>query len=77
MRATTIEGQNGFAPALCFAQISRDESQNTRDQIASHRRFKRAGSNCVMCIPNILSGNPNEYWLHTCDACVITNWRLG
>ena len=24
----------------------------------------------------ILSGRPNECWLHTCDACVITTWRL-
>ena len=25
----------------------------------------------------ILSGSPNECWLHTCRACVITTWRLG
>ena len=25
----------------------------------------------------ILSGSPNECCLHTCDACVITTWRLG
>ena len=30
-----------------------------------------------MCILFILSGSPNECWLHTCDACVITTWRLG
>ena len=30
-----------------------------------------------MCIPYILSGSPNQSWLHTCDACVITTWRLG
>ena len=29
-----------------------------------------------MCIPFILSGSPNQCWLHTCDACVITTWRL-
>ena len=40
-------------------------------------RSKRAWSNCVLCIPFILSGSPNECWLHTCDACVITTWRLG
>ena len=33
-----------------------------------------AWSKCVLCI---LGGNPNECWLHTCDACVITTWRLG
>ena len=41
------------------------------------RRFKRAWSNCVLYIPYILSGSPNECWLHTCNACVITSWRLG
>ena len=51
--------------------------QNTRDQITSDRRSKRAWSNCVMCIPFILSGSPNECWLHTSDPCVITTWRLG
>ena len=25
----------------------------------------------------ILSGSPNECWLHTCDACARTIWRLG
>ena len=28
-------------------------------------------------IPSILSGSPNEWWLHTCDACVRKTWRLG
>ena len=23
------------------------------------------------------SESPNKCWLHTCDACVITTWRLG
>ena len=36
------------------------------------RISKRASSNCVLCIPFILSRRPNECWLHTCDACVIT-----
>ena len=34
--ATTIDGQNAFAPLLCFAQVSSD-SQNTHDQIMSDR----------------------------------------
>ena len=49
----------------------------TRDQITSNRRSKHAWSNYVICIPFILSGSPNERWLHKCDACVITLWRLG
>ena len=27
-------------------------------------------------IPFILSGSPNERWLHTCDACVIRDGPL-
>ena len=50
---------------------------NTRDQVTSDRRSKRAWWNCVLCIPFILSRSPNEYWLHTCDSCVVTAWRLG
>ena len=51
--------------------------QNTRHQITRGRRAKRALSNCVVYIKFILSGSPNECWLYTCDACVITTWRLG
>ena len=53
------------------------DGQNTRDQITSDRRSKRAWSKCVLCFPYIRSGSPNLCWLHTCDACVITTWRLG
>ena len=35
------------------------DGQNTRDQITSDRRSKRAWSKCVLCIPYILSGSPN------------------
>ena len=54
--------------------------KNARNQISSDKRSKHAWSNCVLCIPYILSGSPNECnecWLHTCDVCVITTWRLG
>ena len=34
-------------------------------------------SKCFLCIPFILSGSPNECWLYTWNACVITTWRLG
>ena len=36
-----------------------------------------ARDHCVLCIPFILSGSPNHCLLHTCDACLITTWRLG
>ena len=71
MRATQIEGLNALL------QLHVTDNQNTRDQITSDRRFKRAWSNCILYIPRILSGSPNKCWLHTCDACVITTWRLG
>ena len=40
------------------------------------KRLKHACSNCVLYILFILSGGPNKCWLHTCDACVITNKRF-
>ena len=52
------------------------DSQTTRDQITRGRRSKRVWSNCVLCITFILSGSPDECWLHTCNACIITTWRL-
>ena len=45
--------------AVLCAKFHVRDSQNTRDQITSDRRFKRAWSNCVMYIPYILSGSPN------------------
>ena len=51
------------------------DGHNTRDQITSDRKSKRAWSKCVLYIPYIFSGSLNEYWLHTCDACVIATWK--
>ena len=53
------------------------DSQNRRDQITRDRRSRPLWSNCVLCIPFILSGISNECWLHTCDVCVMITWRLG
>ena len=53
------------------------DSQNRRDQIIRDRRSRPLWSNCVLCIPFILSGISNECWLHTCDVCVMITWRLG
>ena len=76
VRATMIEGQNAFAPSLCFAEVSRDSCQNTCDQITSDRKSKCTWSNCVLCIPFTLSGSPNKCLRHICGACVIKTWRL-
>ena len=43
----------------------------------SDRGSKQAWSKCILCIPFILRGSPNECWLRTWDACIITTWRLG
>ena len=50
--------------------------KKVRDQITSNRRLQRESSNCVLCIPYILTGSPNRCWLHTCNACIITTWKL-
>ena len=75
VRATTIEGQNTFAPALLTFHVT--DGLNTRDQITSDKRSKPAWRKCVLCIPYILKVSPNECWLHTSDVCVIATWRLG
>ena len=43
------------------------DGQNPRDQITRGRRSKHRQSNCIFCLPFILSGSPNECWIHTCD----------
>ena len=73
MWVTTIERLQRFA----LRKFHVTDGQNMHDQITSDKRSKRTWSHCVMCIPFILSGSPNECWLHTCDAYVITTWRLG
>ena len=79
MWATTIKGQNTFAPMLCFVffKFHVTDGQNMHDQITSDRRSKRTWSNCVMYIRFILSGNPNKCWLHTWNTFIITTLRLG
>ena len=76
VRATTIEGQNALLHRCALRKFRVTYRQITRDQITSDGRSKRAWSNCVLCLPFILSGSPNEFWRHTCDACVTTR-RLG
>ena len=51
--------------------------KNANDQISSDRRSKRSLSNCILCLPYILSGGPNESWLHTSDTCTTTTWKWG
>ena len=69
-----VQSQNAFAPFLRFALVTRViklraiEGPNARDQI-------------VLCVFHSFlvksRWSPNECWLQTCDACVITTRRLG
>ena len=43
--------------------------------ITSHIRSKRTCSKCVLCIPYILCGSPND-WLHTCNAMCNNNLEI-
>ena len=72
-------GDNDWRSNHCAlrTKFHESDSQNMRNHITSDRRSKRSWSYCVLCIPFILSGSPNQCWLHTCDACLITTWRLG
>ena len=52
VRATTIEVKGAFAPMLCFAQVSR---QNTRDQITIEETVQTTRDHdFVPCIPLFL-----------------------
>ena len=62
---------------LCFAQGWRDRWSKHAWSDYEWSRSTSEWSNCVLCIPFILSGSPNEFWLHTYDACTITTRRLG
>ena len=55
MRAPTIEVKALSLKRCALHKFHVTDSQNTRDHITTDRRLKRAWSNCVMCIPNILS----------------------
>ena len=59
-----------------LAKFRVTDGQNMCDQITKGGRSRRLWSNWVLCIPFILSGSPNECWLHTCDACEISTRRL-
>ena len=60
---------------LCSFHVT--DGQNMHYQITRGKRSKRTRSNCILCLLFILSGSPNECWLRTCDACILTTWRLG
>ena len=51
--------------------------QTTCDQIARDRKSKRAWSYCVLCIPFIPSGSPNEYWLPFSSPEPVVSWSRG
>ena len=71
------KGQTFLLQCCALRRFHVADGQSMRDQITRGRRSKWARSNCILCIPFILSGSPNQCWLHTCDTCVMTTWRLG
>ena len=71
MRETTIEGQNAFAPTLCFVVLCGSfTSRMVKTRVIRLRVFE--GQNARDPFHSFFSGSPNESWLHTCNACVIT-----
>ena len=46
-----------------------------RDQIMRCKRLKGVMKLLFFCTS--IHSSLNKCWLHTCDACVITTWRLG
>ena len=82
VQATTIEMSKRFCSndVLRILQVSPDGWSKHAWYDYEWKKVQtrvRAWLNCVLCIPFILSGSSNSYWLHTCDECVITTWRLG
>ena len=73
-----IKGQNAFA-VLCISfiwQMVKTHMIRLRG-VEGQDAFDLCICLCVLCIPYILSGSPNECCLHTCNAWVIKTWRLG
>ena len=77
LRRQWSEVQTLLLQRNAFCKFHLTVGQNRRDHITRRRRSKRVRSNFVLCIPFLLSGSPNEWWLHTCEACAITTWGLG
>ena len=74
-----MKDENAFTPTLCFVEVSSDRCSKHAwsDSKWQEKRSKCEWSNCFLWIPFILiSGSPNEWWLHTCDACIMITWRL-
>ena len=70
VRATTVKTLLLQRCALRKFHVT--NGQNLCEQVTSDRRSK-FHSFLVEVQTNAL----NECWLHMCDACVITTWRLG
>ena len=70
MRATTKSKVKTLLLKRCaLRKFQVIDCHNTRDQVASDRRSKRERSNCILCIPFILSGSPkNAGYIHATHA---------
>ena len=71
MWAKTIEGQYAFAPSLCgLRKFHVTGSQNTRDQIASDRKSKRAYQIVFCAFHSFLVEVQNECWPFAGEKCL-------
>ena len=78
-RATTIEGQNTFAPMLCFVFLS-FMWQMVKTYMIRLRVIEgpNAHDQIVLCtFDSFLVEIQTKCWLHTWNTFIITTWRLG
>ena len=75
MRATTIGGPNAFLLEHCALRKFHVSNDQNKTRMIRLRGVE--GRNARDQIVFLVVRSLNEYWLHTCDACVMTTWRLG
>ena len=75
MRGTTIGGPNAFLLQHCASRKFHVSNGQNKTRVIRLRGVE--GRNARDQFAFLVVRSLNEYWLHTCDACVMTTWRLG